>query len=95
MGAVSHIHGGGGGGNGGGVVDAAFVEGIGMIAVLERAPRTLVLYSGTTKVSCVSFDQSPLSNPPAGLALQSIAHDIAALNLVVQGTYYIVNVVDG
>ena len=53
MGAVSHIYGGGGGGGGGnvgGVVDAAYVEGIGMIAVLERAPRSVVLYSGTTKV---------------------------------------------
>ena len=80
IGAVSHI-------SSGGVVDAAFVERIGMIAVLERSPRSsLVLYSGTTKVSCVSFDQSPLSNVPQGLALQSIAHDIAALNLVVQGT---------
>ena len=79
IGAVSHI-------SSGGVLDAAFVERIGMIAVLERSPRSLVLYSGTTKVSCVSFDQSPLSNPPQGLALQSIAHDIAALNLFVQGT---------
>ena len=78
IGAVSHI-------SSGGVVDAAFVERIGMIAVLERSPRRcLVLYSGTTKVSCVSFDQSPLSNPPPqGLAgLQGISLEIAALNLV-------------
>ena len=78
VGAVSHI-------SSGGVADAAFVERIGMIAVLERSPRSsLVLYSGTTKVSCVSFDQSPLSNAQPqlqGLALQNIASEIAALNL--------------
>ena len=76
IGAVNHI-------SSGGVVDAAYVERIGMIAVLERSPRSsLVLYSGTTKVSCVSFDQSPVSKAQEGLALHSVAQEIAALNLV-------------